>query len=211
MGPQAPATAPQSRRRALEVDRRADVRAKVDAIRDQLDQIEEVTASIDQESSDPFGAAGDIFAEELRSLLGDTAPDRQTVRRAALLAVADQAWEARLGRLLETRDVAAILRVSKQRVSTLVGEHRIVALPQGARVRFPAWQFAVSGEHRECLATAHEHLVDRGALSPWTAASWFQEEHPELDGHDPVTFLKGGGNPERLMLVAARDAERLSH
>lgn len=138
--------------------------------------------------------AGEIFADELRSLLGDALPDPGVARRAARLAVAEQAWAERLGRLLDTRDVVQLLDVSKQRVSTLARDHRLIALSQGGRMRFPAWQFAArDAVERENLAAAHRQLVESGGLSPWSAAAWFQGEHPELDGEDPIEFLRAGG------------------
>ncbi|MDQ3607444.1 MAG: helix-turn-helix domain-containing protein, partial [Actinomycetota bacterium] len=90
---------------------------------------------------DAFDAVGDAFAQELRELLGQTPPASGAVRRAARLAVAEQAWEQRLGELLDTRDVVEIIGVSRQRVSRLVADRRLIALPQGGRPRFPAWQF----------------------------------------------------------------------
>jgi hypothetical protein len=180
----------------------------LDTIRSKVDAI---AARVAEEPTDPFGAVGEIFADELRALLGDALPDPGAVRRAARLAVAEQAWSQRLGSLLETRDVVDLLAVSKQRVSTLAREHRLIALPQGGRQRFPAWQFAASKpQDRECLATAHRQLVQVGALSPWTAASWFQQDHPELEGRDPVGFLLETGTRTRLLTVAGRDAERLA-
>lgn len=158
---------------------------------------------------DAFATAGVAFADELRDLLGDTPPASGAVRRAARLAVAEQAWEQRLGELLDTRDVVDLLGVSKQRVSRLVAEHRLIAIPQAGRPRFPAWQFVVaSGDGRACLAAAHRALVETGGLSPWSAASWLQGGHPELEGEDPVGFLRAGGEHGRLLRAAQRDAQR---
>jgi hypothetical protein len=185
-----------------------DLGSDLDAIRSKVDAI---AVRVGKEPTDPFGAVGEIFADELRTLLGDAPPDPGAVRRAARLAVADQAWSQRLGSLLETRDVMELLDVSKQRVSALARDRRLIALPQGGRQRFPAWQFAASDpQDRECLAAAHRQLVDVGAVSPWTAASWFQQVHPELEGRDPVTYLRMGGDRDRLLRVAGRDADRLA-
>lgn len=171
----------------------------------------ELRAEMDTSASegDAFAAAGVAFAGELRDLLGEAPPAVDAVRRAARLAVAEQAWEQRLGELLDTRDVVDLLGVSKQRVSKLASERRLIALPQAGRPRFPAWQFAVaSGEDRDCLAAAHRSLVDTGGLSPWSAASWFQAANPELDGDDPVGFLRAGGERRLVLTAAERDARR---
>src|SRR4051794_5506093 len=42
--------------------------------------------------ADPLDAVKTVFGDELRSLLGDAVPDEDTVRRAARLAFAEQAW-----------------------------------------------------------------------------------------------------------------------
>lgn len=160
--------------------------------------------------ADPLETLKELFGSELRSLLGDALPDEGAVHRAARLAVAEQAWRQRLGDLLETADVTKLLGVSRQRVSKLAAEHRLVALPQKGRVRFPAWQFVLQRrDARERLARAHAVLVEAGRLSPWSAASWCVADHPELEGHDPVSWLQDGRDGDILLEVAARDAARL--
>jgi hypothetical protein len=183
------------------------------AITDELEALREQVAELSRlaEETDEVEDAAEVFAEEMRLLVGDAAPDPAAVRRAARLAVAEQAWAQRLGTLLETRDVVALLDVSKQRVSALARDRRLIALPHGGRVSFPAWQFATTdARDRECIATAHAMLTDQGAVSPWTAASWFGEQHPGLDGKDPVAFLRAGGDRRRVLDVAAQDAARLA-
>lgn len=187
----------------------------VDEVQSRLREAErglaDLRAQINRSRSedDVFAAAGAAFADELRGLLSDAPPATAAVRRAARLAVAEQAWEERLGELLDTRDVVDVLGVSRQRVSKLVAEHRLIALPHAGRPRFPAWQFAApSGEARDLLAASHQALVDTGGLSPWSAASWFQAGHPELDGEDPVGFLRAGGEHGRILRAAERDAQR---
>lgn len=181
--------------------------AEVEALKKRL-------AELSRLAEKPFGdfeEAGEVFAEEVRSLVGDTAPDSAAVRRAARVAVAEQAWAQRLGTLLETRDVVDLLAVSKQRVSTLARDRRLIALSQAGRLRFPAWQFATSdAEDRDCIAAAHAALTEQGSVSPWTAASWFRAQHPSLDDKDPVAFLRGGGDRSRVLEAAARDAARLA-
>lgn len=158
---------------------------------------------------DPLAEAGEEFAAELRSLLGDASIDRAVVRRAARLAAAEQAWVARLGQMWDTADVVSVLGVSKQRVSTLVKERRLIALSRGGRLDFPAWQFAgTDAEDRAYLAQAHEKLVSEGAIDPWSAASWLLAPHPELDDRDPVDWLRHGGEWQRVLAAAGRDAAR---
>lgn len=158
---------------------------------------------------DPFRAVAESFARELRSLLGHTLPDEKAVRRAARLAVADQAWEQGLGGLWETKDVVATLGVSRQRVSVLARAHDLIALVDEGRLRFPVWQFAgTDREDRSTLAAAHRLLVEDGAVNPWSAASWFITDHPDLDGLAPVSWVQSNGDHRRLLTAAERDAAR---
>jgi hypothetical protein len=191
--------------------REPDLQAIVEELGADLDTIRTKVDALGDRVAAPADDVGRVFAAEVRALVGDALPDSSTVRRAARLAVAEQAWTARLGTLLEARDVVELLLVSKQRVSTLARQRRLIALPQDGRMRFPAWQFAVNeASDRETLAAAHRELVDTGALSPWAAASWFGEEHAELDGRDPVAFLRQGGARSRMLDAARRDAARLA-
>jgi hypothetical protein len=153
--------------------------------------------------------AAEIFKTEVRALLGDAAPDDDAVRRATRQTLAEQAWERRLGTLMDTADVVSLLDVSRQHVNALANEHRLIALKRDGRQRYPAWQFGVpTAAQRACLAAAHQQLVDDGDLTPWTAASWFLDAHPELDDRDPVAFLRDGGACERVLAASGRDAAR---
>ncbi|HET8755851.1 MAG TPA: hypothetical protein VFM58_07570 [Solirubrobacteraceae bacterium] len=102
---------------------------------------------------------GRAFAAELQALVGPDTPDLEVVRRAARAAVAEQTWSQRLGTVLETKAVVELLGVSKQRVSALAKNHRLVVVPDAGRLRFPAVQFAgTSPGQRAWLAKAHRTL-----------------------------------------------------
>ncbi len=186
----------------------------VDATR-KLHEVEQVLEELrievagQQTATDALGGVAEIFVDELRSLLGDAPPDAGAIRRAARLTVAEEAWAQRLGELWETKDVVALLGVSRQRVSALAKTHRLIVVPGGGRTRFPAWQFAgTSSEDRDCLGKAQQLLVDVGHIDPWSAASWFLTGHPDLDGRDPVDWVRTGGAQDRLLAAAGRDAAR---
>ena len=115
----------------------------------------------------------------------------------------------RLGTLLDARDVAGFLDVSKQRVSTLTRQGRLVVMSAEGGLRYPAWQFAgLSPEQRGVLAAAHRRLVEVGGIDPWSAADWATQAHPDLEGADPVAWLRDDGDCELLLTVAQRDAAR---
>lgn len=179
-------------------------------------QLQTLLASQVQRATVAAGEAGpalehaaEVFKREVHALLGDDAPDDSAVRRAARQTVAEQAWERRVGALIDTSDVVALLGVSRQQVNALAKNRRLIALKQDGRHRFPAWQFAgTDAKQRACLAEAHTRLVDVAALSPWAATAWFLNEHPELGDLDPVTYLRAHGSCEGLVAAAQRDAAR---
>jgi len=152
--------------------------------------------------------AGAAFADEIAALVGDALLDEETVRRAARIAVAGQAWQQRTGKLFETRDVAEVLGVTRQRVNTLAGQVRIIAVQtQSGQWRYPAWQFDLGPEQRQQAASAHRTLVEDGRLSPWTALSWLTSRHPDLAADDPVSAIRDG-QADQVLVAARRDAHR---
>jgi len=170
-------------------------------------ELEAARAAMSEQTS--IEEVGQLFAGEVQGLLGTELPDPETVRRAARLAVAEHAWQQRLGTLLETKDVVELLRISRQRVSALASKQRLVVLSGAGRLLFPAVQFAgTTAEQRSALAKAHNVLVTVGGIDPWSAASWLITNHPELDEHDPISWLRSGGNAPQLLTVAHRDAAR---
>lgn len=206
-------------------DQGGDTHARLEAISNLLvaavERFAEAAQRIEQEMAQLRHAARDyppeafervakVFTGELHAMLGDDPPDDDTVRRAARQTFAEQAWERRLGGLVDANDVASLLGVSRQHVHTLATQHRLIALSQDGKRAFPAWQFAgTNTEQRTCLAAAHRELVETGHLSPWSAASWMQADHPELDDQDPVAFLRSGGDCARMRTAASRDAARV--
>ncbi len=78
-------------------------------LRDTVAQFADSTRALEQEIADLEQATpgsdaerlADVFASELRSLLGDDLPDEQAVRRAARQTFAEQAWQRRLGELVD--------------------------------------------------------------------------------------------------------------
>lgn len=154
-------------------------------------------------------SVGEAFEAEARRLLDGDLPPADVARRAARIATAEEAWTRRLGTLFDATDVVGTLNVSKQRVSTLTKEQRLIALPVNGRMRYPAWQFVdLSTALRAALAAAHRELVQIGGVDPWSAADWATHPHPDLDGIDPVGWLRADGAVDVLLQTAQRDARR---
>jgi hypothetical protein len=130
---------------------------------------------------------------------------RHQVDRLLAQAEDDRAWADQLGPVYRQADVAALLGVSKQAVSSNPGLLRL-EMRDGA-VGYPVWQFdgdrVVPGVRQVVL-----ELKDVVA-SPWTIASWLTSPNVELDGRAPLTCLRQG-EVTRVGATARRLAQRLA-
>jgi hypothetical protein len=103
--------------------------------------------------------------------LGDAA---EFGRRGALLAVSDVVWRRRLGPLLDSRQVRALLGgTTRQAVSDLAKRGRLLALPdERGRLRFPAFQFSRAGRPLPAWPTSSGHSrPPRSAPTLWRRGS----------------------------------------
>ena len=99
--------------------------------------------------------------------------------------------------------------VSRQRVSELLGQHRLIGLrDRSGRLHFPAFQFS-DGQPVPALVDAFWAIAAQ--VSDWTAACWCVSADPgALEGESPVQWAKAGRDVERLARVARQDAARLA-
>lgn len=150
--------------------------------------------------------AGELLAEQTCATQATLSAD--TVRRAALLAVAGVAWEAELGPLLSSGQVRELLGVSRQRVNELLRQHRLIALTDSAsRSRFPAFQF---GERGPLAVLIGVFWAVAASVNEWTAAAWCVAPDEALDGLSPLEWVRQGRDPQRLDRVARQDAARMA-
>jgi hypothetical protein len=168
----------------------------------------------DRESPADLAATTEAFVRglgsEIARLVGPQAPDIQTLERAARIVASEQSWRRSLGVLLDEDDVARLLNVDRRRVGELVdGDELIVLTKRDGAHQFPAYQFQ-GGATTAILARVHRTLVDRGHLSPWSAASWVRSSPPDLESRSPAQWAAEGREEDRLLLVAERDAARLA-
>jgi hypothetical protein len=149
------------------------------------------------------------FVETVASVIGERTLDADTARRAALVAVAGQAWEDELGPLLSSGEVRKLLDgVSRQRVDELLKSKRLIGLrDSGGRRRYPAFQF-LDGQPLQSLIAAFWTLAD-AAIDEWTAASWCVSSDETMDGQSPLDLARTG-RTDLLGQVARQDAARLA-
>jgi len=153
--------------------------------------------------------ASAVFAETLSEVLGNRTLAVKDARRAALTAAAGTVWEDAVGPLLSSEQVRQLANVSRQRVAQLASDGLLIVLEeQSGTRRYPGWQFGPRGRPLAPLVAAHRTLVEEGHMSGWSAASWCTHPHGELDGRSPRDWATAGEDPERLALVARRDAAR---
>lgn len=132
-------------------------------------------------------------------------------QRAALLAGAETLWGRHLGGLLDRTDVQALLGVTtRQAVHDLVQRGRLLGLPtRDGHTVYPRFQFGPDG--RPYTALSKVITAFRAAeADPWTIASWFTSEQPELDGLTPVDWMSRGLDTTRLVEVARHSAAPLA-
>jgi hypothetical protein len=185
------------------------------AVDDALDSVREAERKLEiarreVHTAEVHADATAAFAQTLQEVLGDRALAAGAARRAALTAAAATVWEDVVGPLLSGAQARELLGgVSRQRLDQLVKSGRLIVLQarSGAR-RYPAWQFDAEARPLPALVSAHRTLVMDGRMSPWSAASWCVHQHRELDGRSPRAWALDGGDPDRLALVAGRDAAR---
>jgi hypothetical protein len=150
------------------------------------------------------------FVQTAGELLGGAPLSVVRARRAAMIAVADVAWERELGPLLSGAQVRELLgEVSRQRVDELLRAHRLIGLRDNSgRRRFPLFQFS-DGRPVEMIVEAFWTVADAG-LDEWSAASWCVAADPALDGLSPVHWSKDGKDAEVVRRVARQDAARFA-
>jgi hypothetical protein len=123
----------------------------------------------------------------------------------ALLAASDLIWRERLGRLLSREEVQELLGLqSRQAVHDLAKRGRLLALAtQSGRSMFPAFQFDLEhGRTYSAVPPAIRHFKE-AHVDPYTAASWFCEPQPLLEGLTPAEWLRER-RAERPLIEAAR-------
>jgi hypothetical protein len=94
------------------------------------------------------------------------------------------------GRPLPTREVEALLGISRQAVAKARADGRLVGLPSGSgQYLYPSWQFGQSGilgglrEVRRALS---------GGDDPWSFTAFMVSPNARLDGETPLAVLRRG-------------------
>jgi hypothetical protein len=126
----------------------------------------------------------------------------QAGERAAVLAIAGQAWADDIGPFYDTDGARIALGgVTKQAVSDRVHRGRLLALRLASdgsgrdRWVYPAWQFRPAVlRHLPAVLDAAGYDPDR-ATTGWTIATWLVTRDEEL-GASPLQLLEAGHLPQ---------------
>jgi hypothetical protein len=94
------------------------------------------------------------------------------------------------GRPLPSREVEALLGISRQAVAKARAEGRLVGLPVGSgQYVYPSWQFGESG----VVAGLREvRRVLSGGDDPWTLTAFMVSPNARLDEETPLVVLRRG-------------------
>lgn len=140
--------------------------------------------------------------------LAEIGPAEELAERMLAAVPAPSRWDELLGPFYDTRTVARLLGgVSRQAVADR-RERRTLLGPKTADgvLVYPAFQF---DEHNEVLAGLGPILqcFDPDVVDDWTVAGWLVAKRRSLGGETAIDWLRAGGDPEAV-LVLARDAAR---
>lgn len=117
---------------------------------------------------------------------------------------AESPWDTLVGPFFDSDGAQARLGVSHQAMHEKVSKHALLACPTADGVTvYPTWQFLPNGATIPALAEVLSTLA-AGTDDAWTIALWMQARSDLLDGHRPSDWLRKGGDPHRV-LVMARD------
>lgn len=129
-------------------------------------------------------------------------------RTARATPPAESQWNTLVGPFLDSDGAQARLGVSHQAVHEMVAKHAVLACPttDGVTV-YPTWQFLPDGATLPALAEVLSTLA-AGTDDTWTIALWMQAPSDLLDGHRASDWLREGGDPQRVLVLARHTAAR---
>ena len=120
----------------------------------------------------------------------DAAPAavQRQVDRLLTQAEDDAAWAEQLGPVYRQADVAALLGISKQAVSTNAGLLRLEM--RDGSLGYPVFQF----EGERLLPGIRQVVLELSSAvaTSWTIASWLTSPQADLDGATPLEQLNRG-------------------
>jgi hypothetical protein len=140
---------------------------------------------------------------EVLAVLADAAASNS---KADALAAARARWIqvrehliAAAGGLLDTKAVAEQLRISPQAVHKQQAAGKLLAVPLGNRLQYPAFQFA-DGVPLEGLPAVLRALAGKGA-GPWAQLRFLAGENARLGNRTAIAALRAG-DVERVVRAA---------
>jgi hypothetical protein len=95
------------------------------------------------------------------------------------------------GGLLDTKGVAEQLGVTPQAIHKQQKEAKLLAVPLGNRLQFPAFQFDESGAPMGGLSAVVRSLAQR-SISPWAQLRFLAGHSARLGNRTPIEALRAG-------------------
>lgn len=141
----------------------------------------------------------------------DAAYVRAGVDRVLSSLKARRAWENHIGLVLTHRQILDITEWSKQALSQAVHAGRVLRLhAEDGTVGCWSAGLTETSPHRP-LPGLEETLTAwaSATVDPWTVASWFSTEQPELDDRTPRKALVEG-DIDAVVMLARQAAARLA-
>ncbi|HZS02493.1 MAG TPA: hypothetical protein VFE37_27510 [Chloroflexota bacterium] len=187
----APDSAVEAATRMLELSRKPNLGPVVSRV---LHAVADVTTQLSQQAASHAAGERTNMGVLLR-ILEEAAPlgleAEDPLVNARLRWIVDRRRLAHAeGRPLPTREVEALLGISRQAVAKARADGRLVGLPAGSgQYVYPSWQFGASG----VLAGLREvRRALRGGDDPWTFTAFMVSPNARLDEGTPLAVLRRG-------------------
>jgi hypothetical protein len=147
------------------------------------------------------GSDAEVLATLADTAASSSGSDAIAAAKLRAIGVREKLIEA-AGGLLDTKGVAAQFGVTPQAIHKQQKESKLLAVPLGNRLQFPAFQFDESGAPVAGLAAVIRSLAQR-SIGPWSQLRFLAGHSARLGNRTPVEALRAG---ERDRVLRAAEA-----
>lgn len=121
----------------------------------------------------------------------------------------EQYWQETLGPFYDAKGIADSLNISKQAVSAMEKDGKVLGLrgSGGTRVLYPSFQFSSQMEPLPRMAEVIA-AYGRGPEGAWTLARWLQLPSRRFGGHSAAQAMRAGNTGAVLAAIRADAGNR---